>query len=124
MTQTLAEQIQHLTPTNELSFELIERLSKDNKFFIHKYESIDTTKALIEVSVEQLKTEYEAYDQVIEEMKGHNADYFEIQPPHARDRRVDEINQYMMTEVKRLNPHSMLHFDGAEDTFDVYVVSK
>lgn len=124
MKQTLADQIKHLNPTEELTFELIERLSKDNKFFIHKYETLDTTKALIEVSVEQLKTEYEAYDQVIEEKTGHNADYFEIQPLHSSDRRVDELNQYMSTEVNKLNPHSMLHFDGSDDTFDVYVVNK
>lgn len=124
MKQTLAEQIQHLTPTNELSFELIERLSKDNKFFIHKYETLDTTKALIEVSAEQLKTEYEAYDQVIEESSGHNAGYFEIQPLHHEDHRVDQLNQFMYAELMKLQPHSMLHFDGSDDTFDVYVVSK
>jgi len=118
MKQTLAEQIKHLTPTEELSFELIQRLSEDNKFFIHKYESKTTDTALLEVSVDDLKTTYEAYDQVIEETDGHNAGYFQIQPDET------EFNQYMFTQLTKLQPHSMLHFDGADDTFDVYVVSK
>lgn len=122
MTQTLAEQIKHLTPTEELSFELIERLSTDNVFYIHKYETKDTTKALVHVSVEELKTQYEAYDQVIEEMSGHNAEYFATQPPLNDE--TDKLNQYMSEQISKLQPHSMLHFDGAEDTFDIYVVSK
>lgn len=124
MTQPLADKIKHLTPTAELSFELVERLSVDNVFYIHKYETLDTTKALVQVTLEQLKTEYEAYDQVIEESEGHNAGYFEIQPLHHRDERVDVLNKFMFEQLTTLQPHAMLHFDGSDDTFDVYVVSK
>ena len=122
MTQPLAALIKHLNPTEELSFELIERLSVDNKFFIHKYEPTSLELALLEVSVDELKTTYEAYDQVIEEAQGHNASYFETQPESTNF--TGRLNKFMFEELTKLQPHSMLHFDGARDTYDVYVVSK
>lgn len=124
MTTKLAEQIKHITPIEDLTYEIIERLSKENDFYIHAYEQRDCVSSLVKVTVDELKEKYEAYDQCVEEQLDYNnIEYFDTQPRDISEY-YNKFCDHMTEKLKELQPHSMLHFDGADDTYDVYVVSK
>lgn len=128
MIKPLAEQIKHLTPIDELSFEIIERLSVENDFFIHPYKTgekptYDVAGCFVRTTLDELKDKFEAYDQCIEENQGNNLEYFDMQPRDI-DEMYNKCCDQMVAMLKLHQPHMYLHFDGAEDTYDVYVVSK
>lgn len=115
----------------EHTFDIIERLSKDNEFYVSRYSfgetpTYDLTQNFVKVTVDELKeAPYCAYDNCIEEMSGNNLNYFEIQPRDISQQYNDHCDS-MIEHLKKHEPHMMLHFDMFEvrDTCDVYVVSK
>lgn len=113
----------------EHTFDIIERLSKDNIFYVHMYETggrnADLENCLKHVSLEELKQRpYEAYDACIEVQENYNnLNYFEIQPRDISEK-YNQFCDHMIEKLKELQPHMMLHFDAESDTCDVYVVSK
>lgn len=118
-----------MTIKEETVFDIIENLSKDNVFYVHKYETgghnADLENCLKLVSVDELKQQpYEAYDACVEVQENYNnLNYFEIQPRDLSEK-YNQFCDHMIEKLKELQPHSMLHFDGYDDTYDVYVVSK
>lgn len=111
------------------TYDIIERLSVDNEFYVSMYKygetpTYDLSKNFVKVTVDELKqAPYDAYDACIEEMSGNNLNYFEIQPRDISQQYNDHCDS-MIEHLKKHQPHMMLHFDAESDTCDVYVVSK